>query len=383
MRTSPTAPALIAMVLAVWILASAITQIQPVLAGNSGYNGGGSSGSQGTGSGQGGSGLPFGNGLGFFPNLGNLNLGWKMPQMPSFNLPHYSFNYGKLFNYSFPKFNLSNLSSYNPTNSSFFGAKGGSSGGGSTSNAILQVPILNFMVIIIAALVAIVALTIFSITRSRRGKQKVEPDKDEELPLGKEPDDDPSILNETGTSAQAFDAEETTAPIRGWSSGNDAIRPQINRELPLTWGRKDPLFVDVPVKSSLTMNSAAVPKAAEGNVVINMDKRCNLLVCKGPFGVESKTIRAIDYSQDIVNLFRLNLLSDNSAGLTGLTAREIMAENFSFGGQETRARLDRILVAFEESYYGKKMVTRLPYEEFMFSLRDSIPNARAIVCREN
>ena len=395
MKRYATVVMILGILLIVWILASSISQIQPMTtSGSSGHTSGGS-GSPGSGSGTGGgsgsgtgSGTGAGSGSGFgIGSLGNFQItlpkwNFKFPSLnlPKFNLPKFQF---PSFNFSFPHI----ANPFNFSTPSGSGGGGGGSGGtstpgqSSTSTTVApQLPLISTLIIIIAAIIAAIIIGAYSIKSiAARKKEPDNREEPEETPLvmadGEYPD------NVTKSSGITMMAGEVEAPIAGWSTGRDLIRPEIRGDLPLIWSDSDPLYLHVPDGSEITLDSEKIQKTEPDSVSVSLGNRCNAIDCRAGRKEERKLIRAINYSDDVAQLFRLNFLRDDSADF--MTAREIVKnlEN-STGRIVNRDSLFRLLDTYEMAFYGKQGLARKNYEDFLDGLKGGLDNAKAIICGE-
>jgi len=386
---------LIAVIIVTWLLAASITQIQPVSGspGTSGTNsgGGGSSGSGGST----GSGVGTGSGSGF----GLSGLGGSS----GFNLPH--------FNFTLPKFNL-NLSWLNihfpklnftlPSLGNIFGSGGGGSSGGSggsgssgsggsgsgsssgsggtslstTPHPVLP-PINEILIIIILSIVAVfaVVLTLSKMSFSRK-KDSDEEENGNDLLLSVSAADEDKNLN---SSEISIGAGEAVAPLKGWSSGNDIIRPDVKPDLPLIWSSEDRLGIDYDPDETLKSNCDIHIESA-GKAIIIPRNGCNMIEAGEGRHREMKFIRGVRYESDVIDLVRLNIIKETYFQNEDLTIREIIDKIPSGRNIKDRSELPLLVEIFERSFYGKMKLDRKGYEDFLYGLSKTMTKPKVIIC---
>jgi hypothetical protein len=411
---------LVAVIVVTWLLAASITQIQPISGspGNSGTNsgGGGSSGSGGS--------TGFGGGTG--SGLGGSGLGGSF----GFNLPHFNFTLPKfnlnlsMFNIHFPKLSftlpsLGNIFGFGGSGSSAgsggsgssgsggSGSGGGSGGGGSsggsggsgssgsggsgsaggsgsggTSASTTPHPVLphvnQILIIIIISIVAVfaVVLTLSKMSFSRK-KDSAEEENGNDLLLSVATADEDESMNNLEIS---IGAGETIAPLKGWSSGNDIIRPDIKPDLPLIWSSGDNLSIDYDPDETLK-SSCGIHMETAGKATLTPTNGCNVIEAGVGRRREMKFIRGVRYESDVIDLVRLNIIKETDFHNEDLTIREIIDKIPIGRNLKDRGELPLLVEIFERSFYGKMKLDRKGYEDFLYGLSKTMTKPKVIICK--
>jgi hypothetical protein len=385
---------LVAVIVVTWLLAASITQIQPISGspGNSGTNSGG-----GGFSGSGGS-TGFGGGTG--SGLGGSGLGGSF----GFNLPHFNFTLPKfnlnlsMFNIHFPKLNFTLPSLGNIFGSGGGGSSGGSGGSGSsgsggsgsaggsgsggTSASTTPHPVLphvnQILIIIIISIVAVfaVVLTLSKMSFSRK-KDSAEEENGNDLLLSVATADEDESMNNLEIS---IGAGETIAPLKGWSSGNDIIRPDIKPDLPLIWSSGDNLSIDYDPDETLK-SSCGIHMETAGKATLTPTNGCNVIEAGVGRRREMRFIRGVRYESDVIDLVRLNIIKETDFHNEDLTIREIIDKIPIGRNIKDRGELPLLVEIFERSFYGKMKLDRKGYEEFLYGLSKTMTKPKVIICK--
>lgn len=323
--------------------------------------------------------------------------------------------------------------------SSGSGSEGSSNQGSVAKNTVATTTIKDQVVIIpseilviIIIVIAIVSTVAFVSSRSRpkstKGRKKRKRD------FGKWTLPTPLILQSAETQKEEgntadhgkdsldllISGREFISSFQGWGSQGGFLRPEINENLPLIWELNTNLRVDAPAGSSITSleerdegygkiaetgnsvaekeegeeeggvgkkktTAASTQKEKNETFSVAFGRTCNLLRGRAPDGrVDDKWIRAVEYDEDVVKHFRLNLLSNDELekAMETKTPREIVEEVERRFPEfvNDKEKLSELTRLFERAFYGRKHFTRAEYELFLKDLSEALANPKVIIC---
>lgn len=175
---------------------------------------------------------------------------------------------------------------------------------------------------------------------------------------------------------------EIVAPFRGWDSLGGFIQPEIKPDLPLIWSLSESLTVRVPENVALSLEGGQVLRQSPTSYSVRFAKTCNALTGSFQGTAETKHVRAVHYSEDVIKHFRLNFFRISDEELSTLTPRElaeVLANRYSESISDPE-QLFRLIRVFERAFYGKKEISRADYEQFLVSLSRSVIDPKVIIC---
>lgn len=167
---------------------------------------------------------------------------------------------------------------------------------------------------------------------------------------------------------------EVVGGFVGWGGGR-LIRLEIPPDLPAIWGVGDPLGYSAAGEVILGEGVESV-----GGALLFKAAGCHSVGVRSGGGEEFVRVRAVDYTEDAVRLFRLNFIRDIGVDLSNLTPREIVKRLEEAGLVKDRARAMEAIRAFERAYYGRRRLGRGEYFEMLRGIRDGLVDARVIYC---
>ncbi|ABW01741.1 hypothetical protein [Caldivirga maquilingensis] len=279
---------------------------------------------------------------------------------------------------------LINISLPHQASSSQFNGTGtgkgqGSGSGSSPQQQRVSMPQIPTAVILVILIVVMVASSVLAITSmrgrgSRGGVEESEGEGVVRLTAPQAPIIKAANESSTVTEVKLLSNERVEA-FRGWGGGH-LLKLNIPPDLPLIWGINEPLTYEavgnVTVKpgSGLVINGSQITASSEGCYEIT-----------GELGGESErlVIRFTDYSRDVENLFKLNVLA-NLKNPSNLTPREAVVKLSEDGVVKSKADALKMIRIFESVYYGKRTVSRRDYESYLRYLSSSHNDPKVITC---
>jgi hypothetical protein len=386
---------IIGMLLITWLLVSSIHSVPPSSSGSGSSAGSGAAGG-------------FG-GFGSFGNFGGFGSGFG----PGFGFPALNWNFS-FFNLRFPNWTI-NFPSFNfkwPSihwpSFNFGGGGGGGTGSGSgsgsgsgtgsgqsgqshssgpsgnartTNTQQIVIPqnvitiLLIVIVLIIVAGFAVMMKNGFPKAFSRKTPQQLELER-EMVPQAS------STVPDFLVREMNLGENESIAEFRGWGSNVGLIRPRIAEDLPLIWSFEESLTMDVPEGSAIRFGREGINIQSEGGrVEVFLQDISNVVKCSFEDQNDEKWIRAVKYEEDVVKLFRLNLVKSREIDFKAMTPRELMNEVKKVEGvAKDSDKLYDMTKIFERAFYGQKQISRGEYEAFLRDLSGALASPKVIIC---
>lgn len=279
---------------------------------------------------------------------------------------------------------LINISLPHQASSSQFNGTGAGKGQGSGSGSapqrqrvnMPQIPTAVILAILIVVMVASSVLAALSM-RGRGTRSRIEESEGEGIIKLTAPQ--ASTIKVTNEAPAVTEVKllpnEKVESLRGWGGGR-LLKLNIPPDLPLIWGINEPLTYEavgnVTVKPGLGLiiNGSQITASSEGCYEIT-----------GESGGESErlVIRFTEYSKDVENLFKLNVLA-NLKNPSNLTPREAVIKLIEDGVIKNRADALSMIRIFESVHYGKRMISRRDYENYLRYLSSSHSEPKVITC---
>jgi hypothetical protein len=192
--------------------------------------------------------------------------------------------------------------------------------------------------------------------------------------------------------------EERVSEFEGWGKFGGYIKPnQISENLPLIWSLHEPLSIMAPENTALRIGQGpdkelplvlSPSQASNGGSQRDVHAWADLKETSNRIdgelnGIkETKWVRAVHYDEDVVKLFRLNLLNLSNVDLKSMTARELanlVSEKFPETIQD-KSKLLGLTRIFERAFYGHKEIARKEYESFLLNLSGGLAKPKVIIC---
>lgn len=168
---------------------------------------------------------------------------------------------------------------------------------------------------------------------------------------------------------------ERVMPFSGWGGGH-ILKINIPPDLPLIWGVNEPLTYEVTGNATVKPGSGLI---INGSQITAPSEGCYEIIGESSSGSERLVIRFTDYSKDVENLFKLNVLA-NLKNPGNLTPREAVIKLAEDGVIKNKAEALRMVKIFEGAYYGKRTVSRSDYENYLRYLSRSHSDPKVITC---
>ncbi|MGC9136689.1 hypothetical protein [Caldivirga sp.] len=260
------------------------------------------------------------------------------------------------------------------------GKGSGSGSGGSTQQSQrVSMPQIPTAVILAILIVVMVASSVFA-ALSIRGKDtrvSVEESEGEESVKLTAPQS--TVVKASNEAYAATEVRllpnERVGPFKGWGGGR-LLKFNIPPDLPLIWGINEPLTyepvgnINVKPGSGLVINGSQITASSEG---------CYEIISESGGETERLMVRFTDYSRDVENLFKLNVLA-NLKNPSNLTPRETVAKLSEDGVIKNKAEALKMTRIFESVYYGKRIISRGEYENYLRLLSRSHSDPKVITC---
>ena len=339
-----------------------------------------------------GTGFGTGGGLGSEPGSGytfpNLNFGLGSISWPSspltFHFPSFSLNLSFLnFFLWFPSLHFVPHNSggkggqANATNNtSPTGGNGGSAG--NAFNIFISLETVYFLLAGVFVAVILIMVTQMVKVRKSTGRKQQEND-----------DPDTQVMDilprkrrgsEHGNMNYAF--TETMVPFYGWQKNRKILDFGIPGDIPLNWSTDVDLTVSTMPGNSVFVNDMPLDLRGASSANVRLKNLCTPFRSEGGGGTDLKVVRAISPSEDIIKLFRLNLINERDYAFN-MTPTELARAIHGSNSRSDLGSLINISKAFSAVFYGKKEISMTAYQDFMRNLGKAIPDARVFTCEGN
>ncbi len=336
----------------------------------------------GLGTGFGSGGLGSGTGSGFtFPNL---NFGFGSISWPSspltFHLPGFFLNLSflnfflHLFNFHFVP-HSSGASGQSGANNSTSPNGGGGGGAGNAFRIIVSIE--TVYILLAGVFVAVILIMVTQMVRTRKeANRQDEPDRESEVePPG------PGAHGRISGQANSlnYNFTEQIVPFYAWHKDRKLLDFGIPGDLPLTWSTDLDLAVSSAPGSSLLMDNTPVESPKGSESMVRLKNLCTPFYSTSGAASDLKVVRGVSCGEDIVRLFRLNMVNERDYAYN-MTPREIAMAMHNTDRTSDLKSLLNISSAFSRVFYGKKDASMSTYQDFLRNLSKAIHDARVFTC---
>ena len=336
----------------------------------------------GLGTGFGSGGLGSGTGSGFtFPNL-NFGFGsitW--PRSPlSFHLPAFFLNLSFLnFFLHLPDFHFvphsSGSSGQSGANNSTSPNGGGGGGAGNAFHIIVSIE--TIYILLAGVFVAVILIMVTQMARTRREAKRTEETEEE-------PEVDPPGTGARGRIEDRahgvhYNFTEQIVPFYAWQKDRKLLDFSIPGDLPLTWSTDMDLTVSSMPGSSLLMDNAPLDNKNGSGARVKLRDLCTPFYSTSGADTDLKVVRGVSCGEDIVRLFRLNMVNERDYAYN-MTPREIAVAMHNTDRKSDLKSLLNVSSAFSRVFYGKKEASMAAYQDFLRDLRKAVHDARVFTC---